>query len=90
MKLDDEKMKALGLERPGSLVVASAVMRYVAGCILRERERITEILRDSKVSEEVLSKVLSDSDDDKVFRWRGPETPLRSNENPPPAEQTAS
>jgi len=36
-KMDSSKMKALGL-KAGAIPIASAIMRYCAGCIKRERE----------------------------------------------------
>jgi hypothetical protein len=73
--LDDAKMKELGLSG-GHLVTSSAVMRYPAGCIKRERERLAKIFIREKTPERIATAILDGSLDDKVFKWNGPETPL--------------
>ncbi|MFC1782333.1 hypothetical protein ACFL02_01955 [Planctomycetota bacterium] len=72
--LDDDKMKELGLK--GGFAVSSAVMRYPAGCIKRERERLARIFVTEKSPEKIAEAILDNSLDDKVFKWNGPETPL--------------
>ena len=73
--LDSSKMKELGLSG-GAFPTASAVMRYSAGCIKRERERLARIFVNEKNPEEIAKGILDDSLDDNVFKWKGPEFPL--------------
>ena len=73
--LDDAKMRELGL-KPDTLPMISAVMRYTAGCMKRERERLARIFISPKPSDSVAEALVDGSMDDKVFKWNGPETPL--------------
>lgn len=74
-RMDSSKMEALGL-KPGTLVMASAVMRYCAGCIKRERERLGRAFAETDALENVAKAVVSEEHDDLVFKWAGPETSL--------------
>jgi len=79
--LDKTKMEQLGLKIPEGVhpltaSSMSAVMRYPAGCIKRERERLARIFVTEKNPEKVAEAILDNSLDDKVFKWSGPETPL--------------
>jgi hypothetical protein len=73
--LDDKKMKELGLDG-GHLATGSAVMRYTAGCIKRERERLAKIYVNEKSPKKIAEAILDNSLDERVFKWNGPETPL--------------
>ncbi len=73
--MDKEKMKELGMSS-GHLSRSDAVMRYPAGCIKRERERLARIFAEKKTPDKVAAAIVDDSLDDKVFKWNGPETPL--------------
>lgn len=73
--MDKEKMKELGMSS-GHLTKSDAVMRYPAGCIKRERERLARIFAENKTPDKVAAAILDDSLDDKVFKWNGPEVPL--------------
>jgi len=73
--LDDEKMKELGL-KTGSAALVTAVMRYTAGTMKRERERLARIFVRQKPPDEIAEAILDNSLDDKVFKWCGPEVPL--------------
>lgn len=75
--LDDKKMKELGLN-PSHLPQTSAVMRYTAGCIKRERERLARVFINEKSLEETAQAILDNSLDEMVFKWCGPETGLDS------------
>ncbi len=72
--LDDAKMKELGMA--GGLPATSAVMRYPAGCMKRERERLAMIFVKERTPEKIAEAILDSSLDDKVFKWNGPEVPL--------------
>jgi len=76
--LDGEKQEELGLS--GGFPATSAVMRYPAGCIKRERERLARIFVNEKTPENIAKAILDNSFDDKVFKWNGPESLL----NDPP------
>ena len=73
--MDEEKMKELGMS-PGHLSRSDAAVRYAAGCVKRERERLAQIFAGSKTTDKVAAAIMDDSLDDKVFKWNGPETPL--------------
>ncbi len=77
--LDDAKMNELGLR--GGVATASASMRYPAGCIKRERERLARIFVSAKSPEKIAEAILDSSLDAKVFKWNGPETPLDAEPN---------
>jgi len=81
--LDDKKIEELGLGQ-AAFVTASASIRYPAGCIKRERERLARIFVNKKNPEEIAKAILDNSLDDKVFKWNGPETPL---DEPPKSVQ---
>ena len=81
--LDSSKMEELGLSG-GGFPTASAAMRYPAGCIKRERERLARIFVNVKTPEEMAKAIVDDSLDDKVFKWNGPETSL---DEPPKSVQ---
>ena len=55
----------------GSVPKTVAVMRYVAGCIKRERERIAAVLREGSIDSKVVDGILSDAQDREVF-WSPP------------------
>ena len=80
--LDNTKMEELGMS--GGLARTSAAMRYPAGCIKRERERLARIFVNVKTPEEIAKAIVDNSLDDKVFKWNGPETPL---DEPPKSVQ---
>ena len=75
--LDESKQSELGLGGAG-LAMASATMRYPAGCIKRERERLARVFVNlqEKTPEELAQAILDGSMDDKVFKWNGPECGL--------------
>lgn len=77
--LDEEKGRALGLEL-GTVALGGAVMRYTAGVMKRERERLAQIFITGRSGEKIAEALLDGSKDDLVFKWNGPETPL---ETPP-------
>ena len=61
-------------KQDGKGVQTQALVRYVAGCIHRERKRVAEILRDKGEDPEIVNGILSDADDATVFKWGGPST----------------
>ena len=72
--LDEEKQRELGMG--GGIAFGSATMRYPAGCIKRERERLARIFVNEGTPEEIATAILDSSLDEKVFKWNGPEVPL--------------
>ncbi len=73
--LDKAKMNELGLNG-GSVAFAGPSMRYLTGCMKRERERLARIFTNEKTPEKVAEAILDNSLDDKVFKWNGPESTL--------------
>lgn len=71
---DKDKMAQLGVSS-GSLITAGGAMRYVAGCVQRERERLARILVRHGF-DAIAADVLDTSMDDHVFKFRGPEHDL--------------
>ena len=80
MELDPKKIAEMG-GKPGTLVRMDSVMRYVHGCITRERQRVAAILEEHNVAG-VAKGILDDGQDQEVFRWAAAATglnaPLRS------------
>lgn len=74
MIMDGEKMKELG--HNSGIPVGGAVMRYPAGCIKRERERLARIFVKERPPEKIAEAILDSSLDEKVFKWNGPEVGL--------------
>jgi len=69
-----EKLSYLG--RGEGLVAPGAEMRYVAGVLIRERERLARIFVNEKTPEKIAEAILDSSLNDNVFKWSGPESPL--------------
>lgn len=78
MRLETEEdfRKLGGTNSPAAAVNPGAVMRYVSGCIHRERERLSDILKRAGVPDKYAREILDDSKDELVFRWKGPEIKL--------------
>lgn len=74
--LDDEKMAELGLGPNKGIAFSGAVMRYTAGSMKRERERLARIFVNEKSPVKLAEAILDGTLDDKVFKWNGPESPL--------------
>ena len=74
MDWSEEGLKAIG----GSPAVplGTALMRYVAGCLSRERERVARILEKHDFDPDAIAEIRSEADDAKVFKWAGPESRL--------------
>lgn len=68
MKIDEQKVNDLG--GSAGYVTLMGIMRYVSGCILRERERLARAIPEHA------DAIRDTSMDDLVFKWSGPETPL--------------
>lgn len=77
-ELDATRTERLGAK--GGIVFSPALMRYVSGCVKRERERLARIFVNDKPPAETAEAILDASMDDLVFKWNGPEVPL---ETPP-------
>ncbi|MFA6134585.1 MAG: hypothetical protein WC869_11280 [Phycisphaerae bacterium] len=73
--LDGPKMAELGLSG-GSIATAGGAMRYTAGCIRRERERLAKVFVTPKAPDKLAEAILDNSLDEKVFKWNGPEAIL--------------
>jgi hypothetical protein len=71
MQWDNESI-AETLNAKGGVVRAPAVVRYVAGCMKRERERLAKILEGGGTPAAIAAAIRDDSEDPQVFRWAGP------------------
>jgi hypothetical protein len=76
--LDEQKRMELGLSGGFTIPGTAATMRYPAGCIKRERERLARIFIniDQKTPQQLAEAILDGSLDDHVFKWNGPECGL--------------
>lgn len=74
--LDEAKQEELGIGRVKCAATSSAVMRYTAGCMKRERERLARIFVNEKPPAKLAEAIMDNTLDDKVFKWNGPESPL--------------
>jgi hypothetical protein len=84
--IDRPKMKELGL-MPGKLATGDGTIRYVVGCIKRERERLARVFVNEKGPEKIAEAILDASLDDKVFKWIGPSATLDASPTPIQNEQ---
>jgi len=73
--LDKDKMQKLGI-KTGTFTNTDATVRYIAGCIKRERERLARVFVAPKAPEKLAEAILDASFDEKVFKWCGPEGSL--------------
>jgi len=80
--MDIEKCEALGMD--GGLVVTLGVMRYTAGVVKRERERLAQIFITGRSPKKIAEALVDGSKDDLVFKWNGPEKTLN---DPPKSKQ---
>jgi hypothetical protein len=70
----------------GRMVTDGTVMRYVAGAVRRERQRLSEIFERAGMQE--IAKQIADSAlDSNVFRFRPPSVNLHTQTNEPPGAQ---
>ncbi len=75
MVLDDEKIEDLGL-KTGAVILGKASMRYLVGCMKRERERLARVFITGNGPDKLAEGILDSSMDDLVFKWNGPEAAL--------------
>jgi hypothetical protein len=68
MKWDDDSLIRAGVLFRGE-EDAGTIVRYVAGVVKRERERIAAIVRDCGVDPSVSQAILDEDDDARIFRW---------------------
>jgi hypothetical protein len=73
--MDKAKLASLGMS-DGTQTFGNSVMRYTAGCMKRERERLARIFVTDKTPEKLAEAILDASLDDLVFKWNGPEHTL--------------
>src|SRR5688572_30560188 len=80
MELDPKTIAEMG-GKPGTPARLDSVMRYVHGCITRERQRVAAILERHNLAD-AAKVILDDGQDREVFRWAaaasGLNAPLRS------------
>ena len=70
-----EKVKEICDSNGGGVALDNAVRRFVAGVVVRERERIARKLREAG-SGDLADAILDDSDDAAVFQWKPASTGL--------------
>lgn len=73
-EFDKAKQAALGIDGREPATTA-AVMRYTAGVVKRERERMARIFEEAGM-DQVAARLRDESQDDLVFKWDGPEHDL--------------
>lgn len=75
--LDDKTAHLeMGLGGRNGLLKAPAVMRYVAGCFSRERQRLAKIFAESKTPETIAAALVDTRFDKQVYQWAPPEVLL--------------
>jgi hypothetical protein len=78
--LDERRIENLGLKYNKNAIpnssIAPAMMRYIVGCIKRERERLARVFINPKEGEKLAEAILDGTYDDGVFTWAGPESKL--------------
>lgn len=72
MKFDDKTLESIG--GVPALATIPNIMRYVAGCMKRERERLAKAVVASQSADALAKAILDDSEDMSIFRWKGPGT----------------
>ena len=71
MQWDDDGLIRAGVLFKGEEDAANLI-RYVAGVVKRERERLARIVRNAGVDPSVAHALLDEDDDARVFRWGAP------------------
>lgn len=78
--LDEQRIEDLGLKYNKNAIpdssLAPAMVRYITGCIKRERERLARVFINPKEGERLAEAILDGTYDDGVFTWAGPESNL--------------
>ena len=75
MNWKNEDLKANSIiDNPDTIVMSGAVIRYVAGCITRERERVAKIFETETDPAKISELLRSDSEDKNIFKWTGPKS----------------
>src|SRR3954468_2643552 len=70
----------------GHTILSGAVMRYVAGAILRERQRLAEIFERAGM-QDVAKQIADSALDANVLRFRPPSVRLHTQTNEPASAQ---
>jgi ParB-like chromosome segregation protein Spo0J len=68
MQWDDDSLIRAGVLFKGE-EDAATIVRYVAGVVKRERERLARIVRGAGVDPSVAQALLDEDDDARIFRW---------------------
>lgn len=77
MKWDEETIKTK-LKTGGGIPKTEAVVRFVAGCMKRERDRLALLVSnaggpDNEQAKALAKAIMDPSVDEKVFEWVGPQ-----------------
>lgn len=68
MKLDHKGLEELGVQ-DHRMVPSGSIVRYVAGVVSRERQRMAEVFRRNGM-ESIAAEIMDDSMDREVFKWK--------------------
>jgi hypothetical protein len=92
--LDDKRIETLGLKVNKDAIptasLAPALVRYIAGCIKRERERLARVFMNPKQGEKLAQAILDGTYDDRVFTWAGPEKTLDNTVSDGPCDSASN
>lgn len=74
MDWSSEEMQENGISKSGGGAMApiSAIIRYTAGVVKRERERIAKLARENGLPESFAAALTDESEDAAVFKWAPP------------------
>jgi hypothetical protein len=72
MHFSDENIQTQLGVNPKTVVLSGALVRYVAGCMKRERERLAEIIERETDPAKIATAIRDTSEDSAIFKFRGP------------------
>jgi hypothetical protein len=74
MKWTNGHIKGIIADKPEAVALVSDIIRYVAGCITRERERLASIIERESDPAKMAAAIRDPSEDASVFIWKGPKS----------------
>jgi hypothetical protein len=73
MNWTNDDLKATNIvDKPDSVTLIGDIIRYVAGCITRERERLARIIESETDPVKIADAIRDHSKDASVFIWKPP------------------
>jgi hypothetical protein len=72
MKWTNGHIKGIIADKPEALTFVGDIIRYVAGCIMRERERLARIIERESDPAKIAAAIRDSSEDVSIFAWKGP------------------